>query len=261
MSIKFYLYIVILFLIIAVIFAGCGSDVVSSEEFSPYFSYVVYEVDPFTKMSFVLTLPECYDPEDSYPALLAFPPGDQSINEVEWAVYKYYIRQSIQRNWIVVSPAAVNGIKYFEGSEAYIQGLLDELQQDFNIEGNKFHLAGISNGGVSAFRVGILHPERFQSITVFPGVPLEPDFAQLNRISNLPITMYVGAFDDSELISYMDSTVTRLENLGADVNYRKWANDGHVINSLTPDHLFDLLDGYRAADTTTAMYSKSDILY
>jgi hypothetical protein len=227
------------------LFTGCTSDLLSPDEANPYLRYVSLEIDPRTDMVVALIEPECYNDSVSYPVLLALPPGDQTKSQVQWAIDTYYIRQSIQRKWIVVSPTAINDVLYHEGSEAYIPMLLETVETFYNIEGGKFHLAGISNGGVSAFRIATLLPERFQSLTVFPGIPLEVDFQRLDRIIDIPITMYVGALDDNELIAQMDSTASRLQDLGADVTYMKWEDNGHVISSLTPEHLFDLFESYR----------------
>ncbi len=40
-------------------------------------------------------------------------------------------------------------------------------------EGGKGHLAGVSYGGLSAYRVITEYPDRFLSLTVLPGVPPE----------------------------------------------------------------------------------------
>lgn len=238
--------IIFFFLMILTFFMiSCELEITGNEEANPYLEYHSIEIDPLTILNFAVILPEQYDPAQSYPVLLALPPGEQAMSQVNWAIDIYYISQSIQRNWIVVSPAAVGGIKYFEGSEIYIPRLLEWVEERYSVEGEKYHIAGISNGGVSAFHIGIMYPEEFQSLTVFPGGPLEEDERYLNHLVEMPITMYVGALDDQEIITLMDSTASTLEDLGAEVNYQKWANDGHVITHLTPEHLFDVFDNYR----------------
>jgi hypothetical protein len=255
MSTKHYKFLVVSILMMVILsHFGCKSELTGSEDANPYIQYLRMEIDPRTELNFVLLLPEIFDPSQSYPALLALPPGEQTMDQVEWGIDLYYKRQSIQRNWIVVSPAAVNGISYFAGSEVYIPMLLELVETEFNIEEDKWHIAGVSNGGVSAFHIAVLYPELFQSVTVFPGVPLEEDKPQLDNLVDMPITMYVGAFDDLDLIEEMESTVQSLQDLGASVHYQKWANDGHVISSISSEHLFDLFDGYRFQDSTQAAF-------
>ena len=72
---------------------------------------------------------------------------------------------------MVVSPVAPNGELYFEGSERLIPGFLDYVGMWVTAEGGGIHLSGISSGGISAFRVATQHPDRFRSLTVFPGFP------------------------------------------------------------------------------------------
>jgi hypothetical protein len=224
---------------------GCEKELMSPEEANPFLNYFAMEIDPRTNLDYAVIFPETFNSDSGYPALLAFPPGEQTISQVQWGIDLYYIRQSIQRNWLVISPAAPGGIKFFEGSENYIPDLMEEIENRFNIEGGKYHLSGVSNGGVSAFRVAVQNYQKIQSLTVFPGVPLEQDKPFLDRLVDIPITMYVGALDDNDLIAEIDSTAKTLQELGVEVNFRQWANDGHVILSLTPDHLFDIFDGYR----------------
>jgi predicted peptidase len=233
-------------LILIVFIAACTKNLNTSLDHNPYFSYYTIAVSNNTNLDFALILPENLSAEQMYPVVLALPPGDQTQSEVEWAIKKYWIEQSIMQNWIVISPIAPGGKYFHQGSEIYIPVLMDTIQHLFNVEGNKFHVAGISNGGISAFRIAIQYSERVQSLTVFPGVPPGPaDYAQLDHLLNIPVTMYVGALDDSAWINEMDSTATLLEDLGVEVTFRKFPNEGHVITSLSSKMLFDLLDSLR----------------
>jgi hypothetical protein len=56
--------------------------------------------------------------------------------------------------------------------------------------------------------------------------------------------MFVGGYD-TEFIQAMDSTYTRLEELGIQVTYNQLPEDEHVITSLTSEYLFDILDSFR----------------
>jgi len=58
--------------------------------------------------------------------------------------------------------------------------------------GGKFYLFGISNGGISVFRVATLNPERFHSSTVLPGWP---DENRLDKVLDMPINYLVGEID------------------------------------------------------------------
>ena len=168
------------------------------------------------------------------------------MSQVQWAIDKYWIRQSILRGWYVISPAAPNGRSFYEGSEDLVPEMLDSLLTKYNIEADKFHLAGISAGGLSAFRVAINFRNRFLSLLVFPGgAATDAEYAKLDSLVGIPVTMFVGANDSQEWIKVMDSTAYILDSLGVHVDYHKLSGEGHVIDGLTSAMLFDILDAAR----------------
>ncbi len=247
-NIVLYIATYLLVIIYIMTLIGCEAEITPPEDGNPYVKRQTLELSSSERLNYVILFPESYDSTLSYPALLALPPGSQSINEVEWAINLYYIRQSIQQNWIVINPIAPEDKLFHEGSEVYIPILLDEVEKSLKIEGDKFHLAGISSGGISGFRLATVYPERFQSLTVFPGLPLESDQKHLDRLVDMSITMYVGENDASEWVNGTEQTAHELDSLGVTVSYKIWANDGHVITSLNPEFLFDLFETYRKTD-------------
>jgi predicted esterase len=194
-----------------------------------------------------LVLPENFDPDKTYPVLLAFPPGPQDESMVE-AGMGYWAGEASRRDWIIVSPAAPNGRLFFRGSELLIPEFLDHIAEAYHVENDVFHVGGISNGGISAFRTAIDYPERFRSILVLPGYPPAPDdFDNLDRLSDMQVAMFVGAGDSSGWIDNSQRTEESLKALGIPVQLEIVAGEGHVIQSLAADagRLFDLLDSFR----------------
>jgi predicted peptidase len=233
----------IFFLILLVL--ACSQTLNTALENNPYVRYQSIPVQDDKTLQYILVLPEYLTADRSYPVLLILPPGGQTESNAEWAIKKYLIRQSIQKNWIVVSPLAPAGVYFHEGAEVYIPVLMDTLAQRYNIEGNKFHLAGISNGGISAFHLAVLYTGRILSLTVFPGVPPAEDYALLSRLTGLPVTLYVGEHDSPDWINEADSAATILQQLGGQVTFKIFPGEEHVIDGLTSEMLFNLLDGLR----------------
>jgi hypothetical protein len=83
----------------------------------------------------------------------------------------------------------------FRGSGRQIPAFLDEIQRGLPIA-SSVHLTGISNGGLSAFRVAGFHPPLFQWVTVltrFP--PTVEDLKNLSELKHMRITIFVGKTD------------------------------------------------------------------
>src|SRR4029079_1703877 len=106
-----------------------------------------------------------YDPGKAYPAILAFPGGPQTLDTVQGTVERHWHQEAERRGYIVVVPAAPNDRLYFQGGERIFPEFLTRILGDYKIQGNKLHIAGVSNGGISAFHIAAMYPEYFLSVT------------------------------------------------------------------------------------------------
>jgi poly(3-hydroxybutyrate) depolymerase len=122
-------------------------------------------------IDYALVLPDRFDKTKPYSVLLALPPGDQSRQLVEAGLNLYWEAEAKRRGWVVISPAAPEGESFYTGLDKELPSLLDEVAKFVLFEGGKAHLAGVSNGGLSAYRVITEFPGRFLSLTVLPGIP------------------------------------------------------------------------------------------
>jgi S-formylglutathione hydrolase FrmB len=199
-----------------------------------------------TSLQYAVTLPDNFDANNTYPILLALPPGAQSREMVNVGLSSYWETEAKQRGWIVLSPVAPNGILFFKGSEAFIPEFLDRTAAQYHPEDGLYHIAGISNGGISAFRIALNNPERFKSIMALPGFPpTDDELNNLDALKDKPIAMFVGQNDSSSWVQRMQQTEQALNGLEAQVTFEIVPNEGHVIRSLSGEELFDLLESYR----------------
>lgn len=239
------------FLICSLLLVGCGAaqpsptvypmpELLSEEGMITYYQMVMADGTPLT---YGVVLPNGYDQNEVYPVLLAFPPGPQTRAMVA-AGNSYWGAEAQRRGWIVVSPVAPNGTLFFQGSEQYLPEFMERIEAIYPPEGGKFHLAGVSNGGISAFRIATMLPERFASLTAVPGFPQTTDFNQLDKLTDIPIALYAGE-NDTSWVEQMTATEAELQRLGGQVTFTVVPNEGHVIQSLTGAELYDLLDSYR----------------
>ncbi len=197
-------------------------------------------------LEIAVIVPPGFSTGDSAPVLLALPPGGQSTSLVLSTMQDIYLTQASERGWVVVSPAAPAGVKFFEGSETLIPGLLDYVSSWVEPEGGKFHLAGISNGGISSFRVATQNPHRFASVVVFPGfASSEADISGLDVLAEIPVRLFVGGMDTA-WIPRMQQTEQTLRGFGGDVLLETFPGEGHIIGALNDGiRVFDELDAAR----------------
>jgi poly(3-hydroxybutyrate) depolymerase len=197
-----------------------------------------------TALDYTIVVPSGYEAGSTVPVLLALPPGGQGQEEVDAGLDRYWAAEAERRGWVVVSPLAP-GKLFFEGSERAIPELLAAVGARYPPERGRFHLAGVSNGGKSAFRIAANDPELFASLLVLPGFPDEQDDAKLDGIAeSVAVTMYVGE-NDSDWLEESRQAQADLEALGGAVTLTVVPDQGHIIESLSGAELFDVLDAAR----------------
>ena len=170
----------------------------------------------------------------------------QTISIAESMVAGTLSNEAQRLGWVVVSPAAPDGERFFDGSEVLVPGLLDWVDMWVDVEGDAPHVAGISNGGLSSFRYAALNPDRVQSVTAFPGFPRNSDDrAALTDFADVPIRLFVGG-TDTNWIGPAEQTVTEFEELGGDVELTIFPGEGHIMDSTRDGTVvFEQLEDFR----------------
>src|SRR5271169_2953061 len=149
-----------------------------------------------TTVQYKVVLPNGYDPAKPYPAILAFGGGPQTMNTVDRVLSSNLRAEAEKRGYIVIAPAAPDDRLFFEDGARIFPEFLKMILADYKIQDNKFHIAGPSNGGISAFHIAAANPQYFLSVTAFPGYMWEPSPAKLQSISKMCVFMYVGENDE-----------------------------------------------------------------
>ncbi|MGA2880853.1 MAG: hypothetical protein ABSG13_18035 [Bryobacteraceae bacterium] len=205
-----------------------------------------------------LILPNGYNPAKAYPAVLAFPGGPQTMGVVEGTVERNWRPQAEQRGYIVVVPAAPDGELFFEEGARVFPKFITDLLGDFKVDGGKFHIAGMSNGGLSAFYIASLYPQYFLSVTGFPGLLNDATAAKLKALSGMCVNMHVGELDP-EWLSAMKQQSEQLRALGDQVRFTIEPKQPHRLESLAGDgsaRLFNQFDEARHGCPTSSREAK-----
>ena len=177
------------------------------------------------KLEYFLSLPENFSAGNTYRTILALPPGEQTKSFVD--DYRDWFDYFGKQGWVMVCPVAPDGKLFFQGSEQYLPYLMDHLLSELKPFGDRFYLLGVSNGGISAFRIATLQPDRFHSLTVMPGWPKPADEKRLEKLSGIPINFVVGENDDRWRKKSEEFTDT-LSKLGGDVSFELIPAGGHL---------------------------------
>ena len=179
-------------------------------------------------------LPKDYDPEKIYPGILAFPPGGQTMDMVNVTLNQNWAGEAQQRGYIVVIPAAPGGRLFFEEGAHVFPQFLDQLLGEYKIRDNKFHIAGMSNGGISAFYTAAAYPQYFLSVTGFPGYLPDATAKRVAALAGMCVNMHVGELDTGWLED-MQQQASQFKAKGMTVRMTVEKGQSHVIRTLTGD--------------------------
>lgn len=223
--------------------AGTGAVEIVATEASPIQPGTnVWTAPDGTTVTFEVVVPPGREGLQVGRVLIAFPPGGQDLDLTREIVDDDWRDEAVARNVVVVSPAAPDtGLWFTDETAALLDGFLSYVVGAFPPTDGRFDLAGVSNGGLSAFRAAIEHPDRFRSMVLFPGAPpSDVTDAQLADLAGLDITMFVGG-DDTSWLDQSQRAHDRLAALGIDSDLQVIPGEGHIIESLTPAQLWDAL--------------------
>jgi len=184
-----------------------------------------------TTVHYKIVLPKGYDPAIAYPAVLAFGGGAQTMQTVDITLERNWQNEAETRGYIVILPAAPDDILFFQGGDKIFPEFIVAMLNNYKIRDNKFHAAGYSNGGTTAFLIAASYPQYFLSITAFPGYLLRDTAANLNHLSKLCINMYVGEHD-SGFLDLMRRQTEHFRELGLPVKFSIEKGQGHILSTL-----------------------------
>jgi predicted peptidase len=191
-----------------------------------------------------VVLPDAYDPAKTYPAILAFGGGPQTMNTVDSVLDRNFRAQAEKRGYIVIAPAAPGDQLFFEDGARIFPEFLKLILADYKIQDNKFHIAGPSNGGIAAFHVAAANPQYFLSVTAFPGYMWEPSPAKLQAISKMCVFMYVGENDEYMWHPEMKKEAELLRSKGTVARYTVEKGQPHRLETLAGANAGRLFAGF-----------------
>jgi poly(3-hydroxybutyrate) depolymerase len=196
------------------------------------------------KVNYKVVLPNGYDPARTYPAILGFAGGSQEMRIVDGVIKDHFKTEAERRGYIVIIPAAPNGELFFEAGDRIFPAFLDQMLRDYKVENGKFHIAGRSNGGLSAFHIAASYPKYFRSLTGFPGLLQPVTNAGIEALRSLCIYMHVGENDSGWRQAVKDQS-EMLRQKGFKVHFTIEPGQEHALETLAgagSKRLFDQME-------------------
>jgi predicted peptidase len=198
-------------------------------------------------VSYKVVLPDGYNADQSYPAIVAFGGGPQTMDTVDRILSRNLQAEAEKRGYIVFGLAAPGGRLYFQDGDRIFPEFLETILSEYNIEGGKFHLAGVSNGGIAALHVAAANPQYFLSASAFPGFMWEATPAKLEAVSNMCVFIYVGENDRYRWHAEMMREVEYINAIGGTARYTVEEGQPHRIETLIGPNAFRLFDDFEEA--------------
>jgi len=198
-----------------------------------------------TTVDYVTITPRGFAIGDSAPVFFALPPGAQDLEITTNVADVVYQDEAVRRGWVVVTPASPGGRWYENGNGLVAAEFLAWVHAWVDAEGDKVHLGGMSNGGLSAFHLAARMPGAFHSLLGYPGYPRSADASAIDNVADIPVRLWVGG-DDTTWLENMESTAAKLRTVGTDVELFVLPGEPHVLQS-TADGVafFNELDASR----------------
>jgi len=188
--------------------------------------------------SYALYVPENPDPIKNLPLIVVLHGmgghGDGTIQK--W-------KERLGDDFIILCPSYPMGAWWTLRAEQLVFHLIDEVKQKYPVDPNRVILAGLSNGAVGAYLIGMFHPDRFAGIVPIAGAVTERYMHFLVNLKNTKIYSIQGLYDPIFPIKYSRRIYKILQDLKYDLVYREHKERGssHGGHFLPPSEVPELI--------------------
>ncbi len=246
---------------------------------------------------YAVYLPPDYDPARSWPLMIVLHGGSSNGNlflgvvlgnNMSWLRYNEFLWDDFEPRWspnvIVAAPDGFGQVLWRWMGEDDVLAVVDDVSRNYNVDPDRVILAGLSNGGLGAYAIGMRHAWRFSVVQAIAGAPSWLQYAGGNPLPaertamlrfsgmdliensvNTDFRFYHGDADTGPMRpNYVRELEARMGELGIEPNVT-WYDAGHDIlyrvhrhgrtfdalasepRNRRPAHVIDVSGDYRAA--------------
>jgi poly(3-hydroxybutyrate) depolymerase len=200
-----------------------------------------------TTVEYRVLLPPGFDASKPHPVVLVFTGGAQGIQAAESTLKADWQAEAEKRGYVVISPAAPDGELFFQEGDRVFPAFLDMIRKDYKVAG-KIHIAGHSNGGLSAFHIAAKYPQYFSTVTGYPGLYEEnPEADYPAALKGLCLYMHAGDMDP-EWRTAMQQEAKAMSAEGFRIKFTVEPNSTHRLKAADlglSKRLFDEIESCR----------------
>lgn len=179
--------------------------------------------------AFSLYVPEYYEASSAWPLVVALHGGSGNGGAFLWS----WVREARTRGLIVVAPTARGSTWSLMEPEIdgpNIDGMVERVAADWNVDRSKQLLTGMSDGGTFTYVLGLRTACRFTHLAPIAAAfhPMLMAFADADRVRGLPVHIVHGAEDWMFPPELAQTAQRTLEQAGAAVVYREIPDLSHT---------------------------------
>ncbi len=142
------------------------------------------------KYGYALYAPETMQPGQTYPlAVVLHGAGSSGDNIVETWV------QRLAKEYIVLCPSYPMGAWWAQPAEDLVLNLIQKVQASYPVDTNRIFLAGLSNGAIGAYMIGMFYPDYFAGIIPIASAITPRYMHFLVNLRNTPVYIVQGVHD------------------------------------------------------------------
>ncbi len=198
---------------------------------------------------YMVYLPDGYEEKTSekWPLILFLHgTGDRGTNVFLLAKASPYmmIREKGPLPFIIIAPLLnlSKDFRCFPGH--YLEGVLDEVMENYRVDDKRIYLTGISMGGEASYRFSLEHPEKFAAVASLSGCLAKYDSAfyrekeemkniPLSRLKGVPAWEIHGSDDIIVPVDKAQGTINDFNNSGVNIMFTILKNHDHDVWSDT----------------------------